>query len=103
MVTTPSTIPSCGPPVNTPSGSCGGPRLPVGSNPPMVRGPTAVGRVALVAGVALLTTAAVVFTLDQAPSDARTLAAVVSGLDVAVPMLVALAVLGDDPGNRFSR
>jgi signal transduction histidine kinase len=69
----------------------------------MVSGTTVMGRAALAAGVALLSAAAVVFTLDQAPPDERTVAAVVSGLDVAVPMLVALAVLGDDPGNRFSR
>jgi signal transduction histidine kinase len=69
----------------------------------MVSGTTAGVRAALAAGVTLLSTAAVVFTLDQAPADVRVLAAVVSGLEVAVPMLVALAVLHDDPGNRFSR
>src|SRR5690242_16862219 len=68
----------------------------------MVGGTTARGRAALAVGVVLLATAAVLFTLDQAISQ-PVAAAVVSGLVVAVPMLVALAVLHEDPGNRFSR
>ena len=69
----------------------------------MVSVTTARGRAALALAVALLSAGAVVFTLDQAPADVRVAAAVVNGLVVAVPMLVALAVLHEDPGNRFSR
>src|SRR3954469_7393365 len=61
------------------------------------------GRAALALGVMALSAAAVLFTLDQAPPGKRVAAAVVNGLVVAVPMLVALAVLHEDPGNRFSR
>jgi signal transduction histidine kinase len=68
----------------------------------MVSVATAPARAALAVAVALLAAAAVVFTLGQA-SDAPEAAAVVNGLVVAVPMLVALAVLHEDPGNRFSR
>jgi signal transduction histidine kinase len=69
----------------------------------MVSVTTARLRAALAVGVALLGAGAVVFTLDQAPADVRVAAAVVNGLVVAVPMLVALAVLQEDPGSRFSR
>jgi signal transduction histidine kinase len=69
----------------------------------MVSVRTPGGRAALAVGVLALAAAAVVFTLDQAPRHDRVASAVVNGLVVAVPMLVALAVLQEDPGSRFSR
>jgi signal transduction histidine kinase len=65
--------------------------------------PPAEVLVVLTAAAAALSVAVVVFVLRSAPPHDRDAAAIVHGLQVAVPAAVALAALARSPTDRFAR